>query len=124
MKRTRILAVVCLLVAGWLLARQVSWLGTGPERVMLAGTWYSLAVRPVDPVEVRVTSGRAEEVTLTAVMPSMGHAQSPVGTVRAGADRFVAEQDVFTMAGVWELSVTVSGTQGSEVITFSTAVAR
>ncbi|MFB4273134.1 hypothetical protein [Nonomuraea sp. GTA35] len=33
-----------------------------------------------------------------------------------------AEKDLFSMDGVWELSVTLSGTQGQEVINLSTVV--
>ncbi|TDC84576.1 hypothetical protein E1193_05470 [Micromonospora sp. KC606] len=88
----------------------------------VAGTRYTVTVLPADPVEVWVTSGRVEAVTLAAVMPSMGHARPPVGTVQADVGRFVAEEDMFAMDGVWELSITLSGAQGREVITFSAVI--
>ncbi|MEV4065198.1 hypothetical protein [Nonomuraea dietziae] len=95
------------------------WLGGGPESVQAAGTRYTVTVLPADPVEVRVTSGEAETVTLAAAMPSMGHALPPVGTVQAGHGRFVATENMFTMDGVWELSIILSGDQGEEMITIS-----
>ncbi|TMR91904.1 hypothetical protein [Nonomuraea basaltis] len=110
-------AGVCLLIAGVLFAVTSRWIGGSPESVAVAGTHYTVSVLPADRVEVRVTSGKAETVTLAAVMPSMGHALPPVGTVRADPGRFVAIQDVFTMDGVWELSITLSGDHGEETIT-------
>ncbi|MGS2648634.1 hypothetical protein [Streptosporangium sp. LJ11] len=74
---------------------------------------------PVDPVEVRVTSGEAETVTPAATMPGMGHALPPVGTLQAGQGRFVATENLFAMDGVWELSIILSGDQGEEMITVS-----
>ncbi|GAA4959160.1 hypothetical protein HD597_005437 [Nonomuraea thailandensis] len=115
-------AGLCLLVAGVLFAVTARWSGGGAEPMRAAGERYSVTVLPADPVEVRVTSGEAETVTLAAVMPAMGHALPPVGTVPAGAGRFVAEKDLFTMDGVWELSITLSGAQGQEVINLSTVV--
>ncbi|GAA2797596.1 hypothetical protein [Nonomuraea dietziae] len=111
-------AGVCLLVAGVLFAVVSRWLGGGPESVQAAGTRYTVTV-PVDPVEVRVTSGKAETVTLAAAMPGMGHALPPVGTVQAGHGRFVATENMFAMDGVWELSIILSGDQGEEMITIS-----
>ena len=103
--------LVALVVVTW------GWVGGGPENVSAAGGRYTVTVLPTDPVEVRVTSGRADTVTLAAVMPDMGHALPPVGTVAAGPGRFVATGDVFVMDGVWELSISLSGDQGTEVIT-------
>lgn len=123
MKRARSLTAVCLLAAGVLFAVTSRWLGGGPEIVEAAGARYTVIVLPADPVEVRVTSGQAETVTLAAVMPSMGHALPPTGTVQAGPGRFVAEEDVFGMDGVWELSITLSGDRGEDVITVSAVVA-
>ncbi|MFG3437587.1 hypothetical protein ACGF0J_10125 [Nonomuraea sp. NPDC047897] len=113
---------VCLLVAGVLFVVTSRWFGGGPEDVRAAGERYGVTVLTADPVEVRVTSGEAETVTLAAVMPGMGHASPPVGTVPAGPGRFVAEKSVFGMDGVWELSITLSGAQGEEVINVSTVV--
>ncbi|PZF97939.1 hypothetical protein [Micromonospora deserti] len=124
MRRPRILIAICLLVAGGLFFVTASWPGSGLASVKVAGDRYSVAVLPADPVEVRVTSGRAEAVTLAAVMPSMGHARPPVGTVQTDVGRFVAEEDMFAMDGVWEVSITLSGAEGREVITFSTVVSR
>ncbi|MGN9847519.1 hypothetical protein ACTMTI_56610 [Nonomuraea sp. H19] len=115
-------AAVCLLLAGVLLAVTSRWLGGGPESVQAAGTRYTVSVLPADPLEVRVTSGKAETVTLAAVMPSMGHALPPVATVQADLGRFVAEEKVFVMDGVWELSITLSGDRGEETITVSMLV--
>ncbi|MFI6478736.1 hypothetical protein ACIBH1_12450 [Nonomuraea sp. NPDC050663] len=55
-------------------------------------------------------------------MPAMGHALPPVATVLAGPGVFVATREVFTMDGVWELSITVSGDRGEEVITVTVLV--
>ncbi|MFI7638358.1 hypothetical protein [Nonomuraea sp. NPDC049400] len=124
MKRARSLMAVCLVAAGVLFAVTARWFGGGPESVEVAGARYIVTVLPADPVEVRVTSGKADTVTLAAAMPSMGHALPPVGTVQTDLGHFVAEEDMFIMDGVWELSITLSGTQGEEVITFSTVVTR
>jgi hypothetical protein len=124
MRRAQVLMAICLLVGGGLFALTASWFGGAPESVQAADTRYSVTVLPADPIEVRVTSGKAETVTVAGVMPSMGHALPPVGTVQAGLGRFVAEEDMFTMDGIWELSITLSGTQGTEVITFSTVITR
>jgi hypothetical protein len=115
-------AAVCLLGAGVLIAFTVHWSGGGPESVAAAGTRYTVTVLPADPVEVRVTSGKAETITLAAVMPAMGHALPPVGTVQAGPGRFVATENVFSMGGVWELSISLSGDRGEEMITVSLLV--
>ncbi|MFD1936585.1 MULTISPECIES: hypothetical protein [Nonomuraea] len=115
-------AAVCLLVAGVLFAVTARWFGGGSESVQAAGTRYTVTVVPADRVEVRVTSGEARAVTLAAAMPSMGHALPPVGTVQADPGSFVATQDVFTMDGVWELSITLSGDQGQELITVTILV--
>ncbi|MET9341886.1 hypothetical protein [Nonomuraea sp. NPDC003804] len=113
-------AALCLLVAGVLFAVTARWIG--PESVEAAGTRYTVTVLQADRVEVRVTSGEAGEVTLAAAMPSTGHALPPVGTVRADPGRFVATQDLFTMSGVWELAITVSGDRGEELITVTMLV--
>jgi hypothetical protein len=53
--------------------------------------------------------------------PSL-HALPPVATVQADLGRFVAEEKVFVMDGVWELSITLSGDRGKETITVSMLV--
>ena len=115
-------AAVCLLVAGALFVFTGRWFGGGPESVAAAGALYAVTVLPADPVEVRVTSGKAETITLAAAMPAMGHALPPVGTVQDGPGRFVATEDVFTMDGAWELSISLSGDRGEELITVSLLV--
>jgi hypothetical protein len=115
-------AAVCLIVAGALFVFTGRWSGGGPASVAAAGARYAVTVLPSDPVEVRVTSGTAETVTLAAVMPAMGHALPPVGTVQDGAGRFVATQNLFSMDGVWELSISLSGDRGDEMITLSLLV--
>jgi hypothetical protein len=115
-------AAVGMLAAGVLFASTSCSIGGGPESMAAAGTRYSVIVLPTEPVEVRVTSGEAETVTLAAVMPNMGHALPPVGTVQEGLGRFVATEDVFVMDGVWELSISLSGDRGDEVITVSMLV--
>lgn len=111
-------AALCLLVAGALFFVVAG----GSRSVQAAGTRYAVTVVPGERVEVRVRSGAARAVTLAAVMPAMGHALPPVATVLAGPGRFVAAREVFTMDGVWELSVTVSGDRGEEVITVTVLV--
>nr|MDT0656731.1 hypothetical protein [Micromonospora sp. DSM 115978] len=122
MRCVRILVAICLLGTGGLVAVTANWSGRGPDGVRVAGTRYSVTVLPADPVEVWVTSGQADAVTLAAVMPSMGHAAPPVGTVQAGVGRFIADDPMFGMDGLWELSITLSGAQGREVITVSTVI--
>ncbi|TQM32072.1 LOW QUALITY PROTEIN: hypothetical protein FB390_3748 [Nocardia bhagyanarayanae] len=124
MKRTYFLLAACLLLSGVLFAVATNWFGRAPEYVAAAGTRYTVSVLPVDPLEVRVTSGDADTVTMAAVMPSMGHALPPVDTVQAEPGHFVAAEEVFVMGGEWELSITVSRTGGQEVITVSTVVDR
>ncbi|MEV4166710.1 hypothetical protein [Nonomuraea dietziae] len=117
-------AAICLLVAGVLFATATSWFDGNPDSVPAAGARYTVSVLPADPVEVRVTSCQAHAVTVAAAMPGMGHALPPVGTVQADPGRFVAEETLFGMDGVWELSITVSGDQGQETISLSTVVDR
>ncbi|MGW3342598.1 hypothetical protein ACWDA3_04795 [Nonomuraea rubra] len=115
---------VVLLVAGVLFVVAANWSGGVPESVRAAGTRYAVSVLPADPVEVWVTSGTADTVTVAAAMPVMGHALPPVGTVQADPGRFVAEERLFAMDGVWELSITVAGAQGRETISVNTVISR
>ncbi|MFC7713185.1 hypothetical protein [Nonomuraea recticatena] len=91
------------------------WLGGGPESVQAAGTNYTVTVLPADPVEVRVTSGKAETVTLAAAMPGMGHALPPVGTVQAGQAASSPQR---------RCSITVAEAQEQETIIIRTVVGR
>jgi hypothetical protein len=116
-------AVAVLVAAGVLLA-STSCSSGGDSGSTAAGERYRITVLPAGPVEVRVTSGAAETVTLAAVMPDMGHALPPVGTVQAAPGRFVATRDVFVMDGVWDLVISLTGDRGFEVITVSLQVGR
>jgi hypothetical protein len=116
--------VAAVLLAAGVLVASTSCSSGDPGSTAAAGERYRVTAQPADPVEVRVTSGAAETVTLAAVMADMGHALPPVGTVQAGPGRFVATQDVFVMDGVWDLAISLTGDRGFEVITVSVQVGR
>ncbi|MFC4535000.1 hypothetical protein [Sphaerisporangium dianthi] len=113
-------AIVALVVAG----RSRS----GPVRLRATGAHYSVTVTLDEPAvhpvaaEVRVEPGTAGSVWLSAVMPAMGHATPEITARRQGPGRFTATGRLFTMAGVWELSVRVRGAAGEEVVVVSTLV--
>lgn len=120
MTRARIVLAVCLVVAGVLVVIAAN--AQGPETVRAAGSRYAVAVLIDDPIEVRVTSGDADRVTVAAVMPEMGHAFPPATARETEAGRFVVPKPEFGMAGAVELTVSLSGPAGREALTVNTLV--
>lgn len=101
-----------------------------PDKATLTGRSEHYAVRvTVDPVRtgrVRTTVEvqGADEVTLEAAMPRMGHLNSELATTRSSPGRFVATGELFPMIGVWELTVRVDGPAGMELVTVVVTVKR
>jgi hypothetical protein len=119
----RMIALLALVVAAVALFVAGNALGSDPFRVTTAGTRYTAAIL-IDPpttgrvvVEVRVTSGDADGVDLSAVMPDMGHAMPELAATEPEPGRFVAEGELFTMSGVWDLAIRLSGPAGEETLT-------
>ncbi|MEU6716461.1 hypothetical protein ABZ897_33770 [Nonomuraea sp. NPDC046802] len=127
--RRRIMFValpILLLVAGivWILRGGD---GPGPVELSARGTHYAVVVAldpGTGPVEasVEIEPASPAEVSLFAVMPHMGHTTPEIPARRDGAGRYVARGELFTMAGVWEISVRVQGASGTEVIKVNTLV--
>jgi hypothetical protein len=68
------------------------------------------------------TPADVDAVSVSAAMPGMGHATSPL-VARRGADgRYLARGELFAMAGVWQLGIDVRGASGAEFITVDVAV--
>ncbi|MCG5215605.1 hypothetical protein [Streptosporangium sp. KLBMP 9127] len=107
---------VTIFVLGWNAAAE-------PRRLSAVGTHYAVTVLIDEPgTEVLLDSGDADTVTLSAVMPDMGHALPEVVTREPDPGRFLAEGDLFPMNGVWELSIRLTGPAGEEVLTVNTLV--
>jgi YtkA-like protein len=64
----------------------------------------------------------ARTVDVSAVMPGMGHATSPVAARKLAPGRFEARAEFFGMPGKWELSVRVTGAAGAEIVTIPVTV--
>ncbi|GAA4091375.1 hypothetical protein [Nonomuraea soli] len=112
-----VLALVAVAVAVFVLGR-----GDDPVSVAVTGASYAVRVEIGGEVEVRVTSGRADTVTIAASMPSMGHAAPEVSARLAGAGRFVAGGEMLSMAGLWQLSIRLTGPAGEETLTVQAPV--
>jgi hypothetical protein len=52
----------------------------------------------------------------------MGHAMPEVEARRAEAGRFVAGGELFSMAGLWQLSIRLTGPAGEETLTVQAPV--
>jgi hypothetical protein len=91
-----------------------------PVNVTTTGTRYAATVLIEDPapgrvtVEVTVSKGDADSLALSAVMADMGHATPEVSATEREPGRFVAEGELFSMSGVWELSLRLDGPSGQE----------
>ncbi|NRQ38646.1 hypothetical protein HII36_43510 [Nonomuraea sp. NN258] len=116
-------AAVAVLVVGVVAVLLGNLGGTAePVTVNTSGAHYAISVAVERPaagrvaVEVRVTSGQADSVAVSAVMPDMGHAMPEVAAGRQEPGRFRAEGEMFPMAGVWELSIRLDGPAGAEVL--------
>jgi hypothetical protein len=118
----RMIALAALVLGAVVLFVMGAALGGGPVDVTAAGARYTVAVhvaRPAVgrvPVEVRVTAGDADAVAVSAVMPDMGHSTPEVTAAEREPGLFVAEGELFTMTGVWDLALRLSGPAGEETL--------
>ncbi|MBB6552347.1 hypothetical protein [Nonomuraea rubra] len=119
----RLLAGACLAAAAMTVA--VGCLSRpGPVSAQGAGTRYAvtLTIDGSDTADIVVDRGEAEAVVVTATMPQMGHITPEATARRLAPGRFRAAGELFTMDGVWEVSVRVSGAAGEEVIPLTVLV--
>lgn len=119
----RLIALAALILAAVALFAAGAALTSGPLDLTAAGVRYTTAVHLERPatgrtaVDVRVTSGDADTVAVSAAMPSMGHATPEVAAEEREPGHYVAEGELFTMTGVWDLSIRLSGPAGEETVT-------
>ncbi|GLW11231.1 hypothetical protein Misp01_63590 [Microtetraspora sp. NBRC 13810] len=123
-----------LMIAGILVAVAVlvfalgGW-GSGDVEARAAGRLYSVTVTVREPaarpltVGIEVAPASADTVTVSTVMPQMGHATPEISARRQEAGRFLATGELVTMNGVWEFAVRVHGAAGEEVVTVPVLVA-
>ncbi|NJP88227.1 hypothetical protein HCN51_01935 [Nonomuraea sp. FMUSA5-5] len=120
MRMKAVLAAGVLVVAGavvFVVGRSAS---ADPINVTTTGTHYAATVLIEDPhpgrvaVQVEVGKGDADSVALSAVMADMGHSTPEVTATERQPGRFVAEGELFSMSGVWELSIRLDGPAGEE----------
>ncbi len=94
-----------------------------PERLTGDGEHYSVTVAfssastGVIDADVQVEEDPVEAVSLSAVMPDMGHAMPEISAEPQGTGRFFAHGELFAMPGAWDLAVRVEGASGAETIT-------
>lgn len=118
----RILIAVALVVAAVVIFIVGRGLGAEPLRVSSTGARYAVTVlidRPATgrvSAEVQVTSGDADAVAVSAVMPGMGHATPELTARETAPGRFMAEGELFPMTGSWEVSIRLNGPAGEEVL--------
>ncbi|GLW10855.1 hypothetical protein Misp01_59830 [Microtetraspora sp. NBRC 13810] len=100
-----------------------------PVSLTTTGTRYTATVLIADPapgqatVEIEVSRGDADSVSLSAVMAEMGHATPEISATEREPGRFVAVGELFPMNGVWELSIRLDGPAGEEQLTAKTLIA-
>lgn len=105
-----------------------------PDRAVLRGTSerhvVQVTLEPPRTGPVRATvdltdragqPATANEVTLEAAMPRMGHLNSELPASQEKPGRFRAEGELFPMVGVWELTVRLDDT---DQITVNVTVTR
>ncbi|MGP4095353.1 hypothetical protein [Nonomuraea sp. KM90] len=108
-----VVAAVALFVVGRSVAAE-------PLSLSTTGSRYAATVLIEDPapgpgtVEVVVNAGDADTVTLSAVMADMGHSTPELAAAEREPGRFVATGELFSMSGVWELSIRLDGPAGEE----------
>ncbi|MEU9831296.1 hypothetical protein AB0D67_07095 [Streptosporangium sp. NPDC048047] len=96
---------------------------SGGDPVTTAGAHYAVTVTADrNTIDVRLDRGEADTVTVAAVMPAMGHAMPEVTARKTAPGHFVAEGDLFSMGGGWELSVRLAGPSGEETLTLTTLI--
>ncbi|MEV1000515.1 hypothetical protein [Nonomuraea sp. NPDC050202] len=91
-----------------------------PINLTTTGDRYAATVLIEDPapgrvaVEVKVSKGDADSVAVSAVMADMGHSTPELAATEREPGRFLAEGELFSMSGVWELSIRLDGPAGEE----------
>ncbi|MEV4110280.1 hypothetical protein [Nonomuraea sp. NPDC049695] len=112
--------LVAVVVAAFIVART-----SGATPVTTTGTRYAVTVTAErDAIDVQVDKGQADTVTVAAVMLTMGHSMPEVTARKTAPGHFAAEgDDLFFMAGAWELSIRLTGPSGEETLTLDTLVA-
>jgi hypothetical protein len=118
---TLVAAAVALFVVGRSTAAE-------PVDLTTTGARYAATVRIPDPapgqvtVEIEVSEGDADTVALSAVMTQMGHSTPEISATERAPGRFVAVGELFTMSGVWELSIRLDGPAGEEQLAVRTLI--
>ncbi|MEU6715744.1 hypothetical protein ABZ897_30130 [Nonomuraea sp. NPDC046802] len=126
----RILALAALVVAAAVVFIAGNLSADEPFQQTVTGTRYAATVLIPEPVtgkagvEVRVNSGDADAVAVSAVMPEMGHAVPEATAKETAPGRFVAAGEPFSMSGVWELSIRLNGTAGEETLTVKALISK
>ncbi|MFI7451958.1 hypothetical protein ACIBQX_30985 [Nonomuraea sp. NPDC049714] len=119
---TLVAAAVALFVVGRSTAAE-------PVDLTTTGARYTATVHIADPapgqvtVEIEVSEGDADTVALSAVMTQMGHSTPEISATERAPGRFVAAGELFTMSGVWELSIRLDGPAGEEQLAVRTLIA-
>ncbi|MFI6316680.1 hypothetical protein ACIBG8_04140 [Nonomuraea sp. NPDC050556] len=102
--------------------------GEDPFQASVSGTRYAVDVRIASPgtgpvvVDVLVRTGSPDTVTISTVMPSMGHAVPETAAPLAEPRHFTVKGTLFPMAGVWEITIRLSGTTGTETLTVNALI--
>ncbi|MFE3453003.1 hypothetical protein ACFXJ8_29175 [Nonomuraea sp. NPDC059194] len=106
-------ALVAAVIAFFVINRSTG----GTATATAAGHHYTVTVTAGPTVEVTVGTNQATSVVLTAAMPSMGHALPEAALTRVGPGVYRAAEDLFPMAGIWELTLRLTGEAGDETLT-------
>lgn len=107
--------------------------GSSAVQVAAATPDYTVQVRLPHPDtgsdQADITVGRRdhgpvqlEQVTVDALMPSMGHAMPALTAAATGPGQYRTQGQLFLMAGSWQLSVHLYGAAGSQVVTVPVTV--
>jgi hypothetical protein len=94
--------------------------GADPLHLTTSGARYTATVEIAEPstgsvtVKVQVDKGEADTVTVSTVMPAMGHATPEIAAREAEPGQFVAEGRLFPMSGLWEVWIRLDGPAGEE----------
>ncbi|MGP3935354.1 FixH family protein [Nonomuraea sp. KM88] len=116
-----------------LIAAGIAWIfhgspaAPGPAELRGRGTHHAVVVRlepRLGPLDVRVELHPASpaDVSISAVMPHMGHTTPELQARSDGPGRYVARGELFTMTGPWEIGVRVHDTSATEVIKVNTLI--
>ncbi|GAA1670896.1 hypothetical protein GCM10009733_080280 [Nonomuraea maheshkhaliensis] len=129
--KIRLAGAAVLALAAFLLVLR-PWQGEGTTTLTASTATYAVRLSVDRPrsgantfdIEVEGRNGGTtpDQVSLEPVMPQMGHAYPPVTASPLGAGRFRAAGAVLPMPGMWRITVTVSGTNGTEQAVFPLVV--